>query len=286
MSLVPESLRDPRFTSTRGTGELIKAALDEGLRKIIIGLGGSATNDGGAGMARALGIRFLSSNGLDIPEGGAALRSLQSIDLGGADPRLHETEIIAACDVDNPLCGKRGASVVFGPQKGATPEMIKELDQALKNYAKCAYNATGRKVENQPGAGAAGGLGAGLLYFTKAQLKPGVTIVLDAIGFTDIVKDAFFVMTGEGRTDFQTAYGKAPVGIAKVSKQFNVPVFCISGGLGEGASDVLSHGIDAVMSICDRPMSLKECMDQSEWLIEAASERLCRIVNATNSTNK
>jgi len=280
LPLVPPDRRDPRITTTYGTGELIRAALDAGLRRIIIGIGGSATNDGGTGMAQALGAKFLALDGAELLPGGGALARLATIDLSGLDPRLTETEITVACDVDNPLCGQRGASAVFGPQKGATPAMVAELDAALGHFAGCAQAATGRNVAELAGAGAAGGLGAGLLFFTPAKLRPGVEIVLEAVKFADVVKDAAFVITGEGRTDFQTAYGKAPVGVAKVAKNYSVPVFCISGGLGDGADDVLAQGIDAAMSICSRPLSLEECMRDGATLIEEAAARLCRILKA------
>ena len=280
LPLIPGPLRDPRRATSFGTGELIRAALDAGLRRIILGIGGSATNDGGAGMIRALGARFADASGNELAEGGAALAGLASVHLDGLDPRLHETEITVACDVDNPLCGPRGASAVFGPQKGATPEMVAELDAALWHYALVAQKATGRVVAEVPGAGAAGGLGAGLLLFTPAVLRPGVEIVLDAVKFQEIVEGAAFVLTGEGRTDFQTAFGKAPVGVAKAAKRHRVPVFCLSGSLGAGADETLSQGIDAVMSICDRPMSLEECMQRGGELIEAAAARLCRILRA------
>ena len=280
LPLVPPDRRDPRITTTYGTGELIRTALDAGLRRIIIGIGGSATNDGGTGMAQALGAKFLAADGAELPPGGGALAQLKTIDLSGLDSRLTKTEITVACDVDNPLCGQRGAAAVFGPQKGATPAMVAELDAALGHFAGCARAATGRNVADLAGAGAAGGLGAGLLFFTPAKLRPGVEIVLEAVKFAEVVKDAAFVITGEGRTDFQTAYGKAPVGVAKVAKQFGVPVFCISGGLGDGADDVLAQGIDAVMSICSRPLSLDECMRDGATLIEEAAARLCRILQA------
>lgn len=286
LPLLPPEQRDPLVATTLGTGELIRAALDAGLRRIIVGIGGSATNDGGAGMARALGAHFLDAQGNELAEGGAALARLAKIDLGGFDRRLQETELIVACDVDNPLCGTRGASAVFGPQKGATPELVAQLDAALARFAECARRATGRDVANVAGAGAAGGLGAGLMFFTPAKLRPGVEIVLEAVGFSGIVKNADFVLTGEGRTDFQTAYGKAPVGVAKVAKQFGVPVFCLSGGLGNGADDVLAQGIDAVMSICPRPMTLEECMNEGPVLIEAAAARLCRIAQAFIGTTR
>ena len=277
--LTPEQ-RNPRLTTTFGTGELLRAALDAGLRKIILGIGGSATNDGGMGMAQALGIRFMGDDGAELPYGGAALARLKQIDLSGLDPRLRNAEITVACDVDNPLCGPRGASAVFGPQKGATPELVAELDAALAHFAEVATQATGRQAADQPGAGAAGGLGAAMLFFTSAQLRPGVDIVLDAVRFAEVVKGAAFVITGEGRTDFQTAFGKAPVGVAKVAKPFKVPVFCISGALGEGTDTLLSHGIDALLSICDKPMTLEEAMNTGENLIEAATARLCRIIRA------
>ena len=280
LPLVPAKKRDPRITTSYGTGELILAALDAGLRKVIIGIGGSASNDGGAGMARALGVRFTDMQGQELPEGGAALAKLKQIRVDGIDARLRDTEIIIACDVDNPLCGLRGASAVFGPQKGASPDVVAELDSALRHFSAVARQATGRDVSERPGAGAAGGLGAGLLFFTSAQLKPGVEIVLAAVGFTDLLRDAAFVVTGEGRTDFQTAFGKAPVGVAKVAKRFAVPVFCLSGSLGEGADEVLAQGVDAVLSICDKPMALEECMAGAGALIESAAVRLCRIIKA------
>ena len=278
LPLIPKEQRDPRITSTFGTGQLMKAALDAGLRCIVIGIGGSATNDGGTGMARALGVRFLDAQGVDLPEGGAALAQLAQIDLTNLDPRLAGINLLVACDVDNPLCGPRGASAVYGPQKGATPAMVTELDAALGVFAAVAAAATGRDMALQPGAGAAGGLGAGLLFFTPASLRPGVAIVLETTGFDAMVKDAHLVITGEGRTDFQTAMGKAPVGVAAVAKRHGVPVLCLSGGLGEGADDVLAHGIDALASIVHQPMALEDCMAQGEALLEAAAARVCRLL--------
>ena len=280
LPLLSKEQRDPRITSTYGTGQLIKAALDKGVKKIIIGIGGSATNDGGTGMAKALGARFFDSSGQELREGGAALADLASIDLSGFDKRVAQVEMLVACDVDNPLCGTRGASAVYGPQKGATPAMVQELDAALARFAAVAQESTGKDVADHAGAGAAGGLGAGLLFFTPAKLRPGVEIVLETMGFTELVSQAAFVITGEGRTDFQTAFGKAPVGVAKAAKRFNVPVLCLSGGLGDGAEDVLDHGIDGIMSIISRPMELEECMLHGEALIEAGAERLCRFLKA------
>lgn len=278
LPLVPRERRDPRRTTTRGTGELMRAALDAGSRKLVVGIGGSATNDGGTGMARALGARFLGPDGAELPEGGAALARLDRVDLSGLDPRLAGAELLVACDVDNPLTGPRGASAVYGPQKGATPEMVRELDAALCRFAERAREATGRDVAGRPGAGAAGGLGAGLLFFTPARLRPGVEIVLEATGFEELARGADLVLTGEGRTDFQTAMGKAPVGVAAVARRHGVPVICLSGGLGDGAEDVLARGIDALASIAPGPMSLEECVARGPELIEAAAARVCRLV--------
>lgn len=278
LPLVPKDKRDPRIATTYGTGQLMKSALEKGLRKIIIGIGGSATNDGGTGLAQALGVKFLDASGQELAQGGAALEKLARIELGGLDPRIAEAEIMVACDVDNPLCGPRGATAVYGPQKGATPEMVAELDSALGVYAKIATAVTGKAMAEYPGAGAAGGLGAGLLFFTNAELRPGVEIVLEAAGFEAMVETADLLITGEGRTDFQTAFGKAPVGAAKVAKQWNVPVVCIAGGLGDGADDVLAQGIDGLASTVPQPMSLEECMNCGGALIEEATTRVCRLI--------
>ena len=278
LPLVPREKRDPRVTSTIGTGELLRAALDAGLPRAILGIGGSATNDGGAGLARALGVRFLDAKGRDLPEGGAALRGLARIDSSRLDPRLERVELLVACDVDNPLTGPRGASAVYGPQKGATPEMVRELDAALARYAEVARQTTGRDVGAVPGAGAAGGLGAGLLFFTPAKLRPGVEIVLEATGFEEKVRGAALVFTGEGRTDFQTSMGKAPVGVAAAAKRHGVPVVCLSGGLGPGADEVLERGIDALASAMPGPMSLEEAVAGGAALVEAAAARACRLL--------
>jgi glycerate kinase len=278
LPLVPRDRRDPRVTTTYGTGELVRAALDAGVRRLVVGIGGSATNDGGAGFARALGVRFLDAAGAELPEGGAALARLARVDLAGLDPRLAGVDLEVACDVDNPLTGPRGASAVYGPQKGATPEVVRELDAALGRYAEVARAATGRDVAGRPGAGAAGGLGAGLLFFTPARLRPGVEIVLETTGFDAIARGADLVITGEGRTDFQTAMGKAPVGVAAAAKRHGVPVVCLAGGLGPGADDVLAHGIDALLGTPAGPMSLEEALAGGAALVEAAAARLCRLV--------
>jgi glycerate kinase len=283
LPLVPRERRDPALASTFGTGQLVRAALEEGLSPLVVGIGGSATNDGGAGFARALGVRFLDADGRELAEGGAALAALARIDLRGLDPRLASTEVLVACDVDNPLTGPRGASAVFGPQKGASPAMVAQLDAALGTYARVASAATGREVAQRPGAGAAGGLGAGLMYFTKARLMPGVELVLEATGFDALLAGVTLVLTGEGRTDGQTAMGKAPVGVAAAAKRHGIPVVCLSGGLGEGADAVLAQGIDALAAVVPGPMALEEAMANGEALIEAAAARVCRLLKLGRS---
>jgi glycerate kinase len=278
LPLVAEQERNPCLTTTKGTGELVRAALDAGLERLVLGIGGSATNDGGAGFARALGARFLDDSGDEVPEGGAALARVRRIDLSGMDGRLNDLEILVACDVDNPLCGPRGASAVFGPQKGAGPEVVGLLDAALARYAGTAKAATGRDAADIPGAGAAGGLGAGLLFFTNARLRPGVEIVLEAMNFEELARSADIVFTGEGNTDFQTAYGKAPVGVASAAKRHGRPVVCVSGGLGKGWRDVLEKGIDVVVPCPPAPMSLQECMERGAGMISDAAERAARLV--------
>lgn len=274
LPLVPREQRNPLLASTFGTGQLIKTALDQGIRRLIIGIGGSATNDGGAGMARALGAKLLDRQGRELPDGGGALKDLARIDLSQLDPRLQDTVIRVACDVDNPLCGPRGASMVYGPQKGATAAMVAELDQALGRYAEVARIATGKDMAQAPGAGAAGGLGAGLLLFTPAELRPGIEIILEATGFEEKIKQADLVITGEGRTDFQTAHGKAPVGVARLAKKCHIPVICLAGGLGPGYEDVLTEGIDGIMSIVPQPMTLEECLVSAEELVTKAAARM------------
>jgi len=270
ITLVPEGRRDPRVASTFGTGQLIRAALDAGFRHLVIGIGGSATNDGGSGMAKALGVRFVDGRGDTLPEGGAALARVAAIDLGGVDARLAETEILVACDVDNPLAGPRGASAVFGPQKGATPAVVAELDAALERYARVATQATGRDVARHPGAGAAGGLGAGLLFFTPARLVPGIDLVLDSTRFDDQVRGASLVIVGEGRTDHQTSMGKAPVGVARVAARHGVPVLLVSGSLGPGAEQVLAQGIGRIVQAAPAELPLQEAMARASELLQAA----------------
>lgn len=260
LMLVPPAARNPRITTTRGVGEILKAALDAGARRFIVGIGGSATNDGGAGMLQALGARLLDADGRDLPPGGAALARLARIDLSQLDARLAEARIDVACDVDNPLTGPKGASAVFGPQKGATPAMVAELDAALATYAAAIKRDLGADIAGLPGAGAAGGLGAGFAGILGATLKPGIAIVLDAVDLDAAVRDADLVITGEGRMDFQTAHGKTPVGVARVAKRHGKPVIALAGGLGNGVEAVHDHGIDAVFSVLSRICTLEEAL--------------------------
>jgi glycerate kinase len=261
---VPPELRNPLNTTSYGTGELLLAALDHGVERVILGIGGSATNDGGLGMMQALGAKFSYSDGQSLPFGGGALTGLSSIDLSELDKRLAQISIIVACDVNNPLCGDRGASAVFGPQKGASPEMIQVLDKALYKYGKLMAQMTGREVIDIAGAGAAGGMGAALLGFLGAELKPGVEIVIDALGLADIVCDADLVITGEGRLDSQTITGKTPIGVAKVAKRFNRPVIALAGGLKDDHEVVYQHGIDAAFSILSGVTTLPDALAQAE----------------------
>lgn len=280
LPLVPAGKRNPRITSSYGTGELIVDALNFGCRKIIIGIGGSATNDGGSGMARALGARFLNADVQEIEQGGAALAGLKHIDLSGMDQRINEVEILVACDVDNPLLGPNGASAIYGPQKGANPEDVVELDAALEKFSQVASCATGKDVSGFPGAGAAGGLGAGLMYFTNAELKPGIEIVIEATGMEGLVANCDLVITGEGRTDFQTAMGKAPAGVGTLALKHGKVAICLSGSLGDGADDLTAFGIQGLFSIAPGPISLDECMRNARSLVEKAAYRLALLLKA------
>ncbi|ELY4668110.1 glycerate kinase [Cronobacter sakazakii] len=264
LHLVPTAQRDPRITTSYGTGELILAALERGVKAIIIGIGGSATNDGGAGMMQALGARFLDGEGRELAPGGAALAGLERLDLSTLDPRLAQVSVTAACDVDNPLCGEKGASAVFGPQKGATPAMVTELDAALRRFGEQLEAATGKVIISAPGAGAAGGMGAALLGMLNAELRPGIEIVIESLGLAQAVRDADLVITGEGRLDSQSIHGKTPVGVARVAKQFQRPVVAIAGSLTPDYQIVHEHGIDAAFSVIDRIVTLQEALDNAE----------------------
>ncbi len=283
LPLVSPEERNPMITTTYGTGELIKSALNRGCKKLIIGIGGSATVDGGAGVAQALGAKLLDRYGNDIAFGGGGLEFLDRIDISGIDQRIYEIETIVACDVDNPLVGPRGGPQVYGPQKGATPEMVNKLDEYLNGYAEIIKRDLNIDVKDVPGAGAAGGLGAGLIAFMKAKLRSGIEIVIQASGLKDRLKDADLVITGEGKIDRQTIYGKTPIGVAKTAKMYGLPVIAICGIIGEGAFVVYDNGIDALMSIISYPMTVEEAMDNAFKLISDAAERTIRLVLISRS---
>ena len=277
LHLAPKAQRDPRMTTSYGTGELILAALERGVKTIILGIGGSATNDGGAGMMQALGARLLDENRQALPPGGAALAQLAYIDLSGVDPRLQQVSITAACDVDNPLCGANGASAVFGPQKGATPEMVTQLDAALRHYGTLLEQATGREVINVPGAGAAGGMGAALLGMLNARLRPGIEIVIETLQLEEALRDADLVITGEGRLDSQSIHGKTPIGVARVAKRFGLPVIGIAGSLSKDYQVVHQHGIDAAFSVLDRVVSLEEALAEAADNLEVTARNVAAV---------
>lgn len=278
IALVPFEKRNPLKTSTYGTGQLIQAALDHNVEKIILGIGGSATNDGGAGMIEALGGRLLDSEGNSIPSGGGSLIDLDDIDLSNLDKRIQGVEIIVACDVDNPLLGEHGASAIYGPQKGADKKMVADLDSALSNYHDVLERVTKKSVKHIPGAGAAGGLGAGLLAFLHAKLEPGVEIVLTETNFHELVGDADLVITGEGKIDGQTIYGKTPIGVAKAAKRFNIPVIALSGTLGADYEKVYDHGIDAAFSIVQGPCKLEDALKNGPDYLERLARNVARLL--------
>ena len=278
LPLICRDERNPMHTTTLGTGELIADALEAGIRHLIIGIGGSATNDGGAGMARALGVRFLDRDGRELPNGGAALARLDHIDATHLDPRVVELEVEVACDVNNPLTGPTGASHVYGPQKGATPEMIEILDSALARYANVLQHDLGVDVADTPGAGAAGGLGAGLIAFLNAHLRAGVDLVFDAMDIDSALNGIDLVITGEGRVDRQDLYGKAPMGIAKRAQRAASPASQSAGSTGRDYHVVYDHGLDAVIGTVNRPMPLERAIAESARLITEAAMRACRLV--------
>ncbi|HVJ47826.1 glycerate kinase [Desulfitobacterium sp.] len=278
LPLVPLEKRNPLVTTTKGTGELITKAMDLGARDIILGIGGSATNDGGAGMAQALGVKLLDEKGKELKPGGGDLGRLARIDLAQIDPRLKSTKITVMCDVDNPLCGPQGASAVFGPQKGATPEMVQSLDRNLEHYAQMIKEQLGFDLKNVPGAGAAGGLGAGLLAFTGAELKTGVETILDTVKFDQMLEGADLVVTGEGRIDNQSLYGKVPMGVAKRALKHAKPVLAIVGSIGPGAEALYDQGLSSIVSIVNGPMTLEKSMEEAYELTIEATERTFRVL--------
>ncbi|EID3694738.1 glycerate kinase [Escherichia coli] len=274
---VPPECRNPMLTTSYGTGELILAALDHGVERIILGIGGSATNDGGAGMLLALGVAMLDTNGKSLPFGGGALSNLALIDASGCDARLKNVSVTVACDVNNPLCGATGASAIFGPQKGATPEMVASLEAALTNFGIRLQDATGRNVMTTPGAGAAGGMGAALLGILNAELKPGVEIVIDALHLDSLVADASLVITGEGRLDSQSISGKTPIGVARCAKRYQKPVIALAGGLTTDHQIVHEHGLDAVFSVLTQIATLPEALQDAEYNLRVSARNIASV---------
>jgi len=286
LPLVPPERRNPRVTTTYGVGELIRTALDLGSRHFILGIGGSATNDGGSGMAQALGASLTTAKGSEIGRGGAALATLAHISTATMDARLQECIFEVACDVTNPLCGPKGASVVYGPQKGATPEMIKELDAALGHYAQIIEQDLHSAVSEIAGAGAAGGLGAGMIAFLGATLRPGAQIVLEAVQLEQHIATADLVITAEGQLDEQTAYGKSVGAVAELAKRYTLPVLALAGGLGENYRSVYSLGVDAVAVLPSGPMTLVFAMEHAAALMSDTTERALKLFQAGAAVHK
>ncbi|MGI6031008.1 MAG: glycerate kinase [Eubacteriales bacterium] len=278
LPMVPEDKRNPLYTTSYGTGELILAAIEDGCKKIVIGLGGSATNDGGLGIAQAFGVSFKDAEGKELGYGGGELARLATIDASGLDKRLADVEIVVACDVTNTLCGPKGASAVYGPQKGATPELVEVLDKNLAHMAKIIKEQLGQDIIDVPGTGAAGGASVPLMVFAGAKLESGIQVVLDVTEIDKHLKDADFVITGEGRIDGQSVYGKVPVGVGKRAKEFGLPVLAIVGDIGPGAEACYDHGVDAIMSTVNAAMPLKEAMERSTELMIEAAERVARMI--------
>ena len=279
LALLSLDERDPLNASTYGLGQAISEALDEGFRKFIVGIGGSATNDAGAGMAQALGANLLDDRGNTISFGGAALTSLQTVDISNMDSRIKDSKFLVACDVSNPLTGEEGASAVYGPQKGATPEMVQRLDDALSNFATVIKRDLKKDVSEMSGAGAAGGLGAGMMAFMGAELKAGVDIVLDTVNLRDKLSSVDLVITGEGGMDFQTIYNKAPIGVARIASEHNIPTIAIAGLLGSNFKIVHEHGIRAATSIVNGPITLEEASDRAFELISDSVEESLRFIS-------
>lgn len=278
LPLLRREERNPWRTTSYGTGELIRHALDYEVSHLIVGIGGSATNDGGAGMAQALGVRLLDASGRDLRPGGGNLRHLERIEPSGIDPRLATVDIEVACDVNNPLTGPEGASAVYGPQKGADPEMARELDRILDRYAAVIRRDVGPDVGTAPGAGAAGGMGAGLLAFTNARLRPGVEIVFEALRLDEHLRDADLVITGEGRMDRQDTFGKAPMEVARRAAALGIPTVAVVGSTGRDYHVVFDHGLAAVIGTVNRPMTIDRAVAEGGRLVSEAAMRACRLI--------
>ena len=277
-ALVPAEKRNPLYTSSYGTGELIRDALDRGFRDITIAIGGSATNDGGMGCMRALGVRFLDRAGRELMGNGSDLGRLAAIDDSGLDPRIADAVFTVMCDVTNPLCGENGATYTFGPQKGATPEILERLERGMENYRDILIRTYDMNPDTIPGSGAAGGLGAALLVFLRAQLKSGIETVLDLIEFDRRLKGVSLVVTGEGCTDWQSCYGKVVQGVGDRCRKHNVPAVALVGGMGEGAEQIYEHGIRSIVTTVNGIMPPKEAFKNAEILYYQAALRLFRLL--------
>lgn len=276
--LLESSARNPLLTSTFGTGEMIQAALDLGVSKIILGIGGSVTNDAGAGMAKALGAQFLDENDQAVPVSGGQLNRIHKIDLSRLDPRLNTVEIVIASDVNNPLCGVNGASAVFGPQKGATREMVEVLDQNLSHFADLAEKTVGRTFQHIAGAGAAGGLGFGLMAFAGAKIQSGVELVIEQTQLAEKIAQADYVLTGEGKIDFQTKFGKTPFGVAQVAKGLNKPVIAFAGLVGEGIEGLYDLGFSQIIGINPPDCTLQDALKNAEGNLQKACENIAKLL--------
>ena len=279
LEIVEKKKRNPMITTTFGTGELIRDALDHNVKEIIIGLGGSSTNDGGSGMAQALGAKLLDQNNHQIPFGGGNLDKLDKIDISNLDSRLHDVKIILASDVTNPLIGKDGASRVFGPQKGATPEMVEKLENNLQHYAKIVKRDLNKEVALVSGAGAAGGLGAGLIAFTTCEMRRGIDLAIEVTKLEEKIRDADYVFTGEGGTDFQTKFGKTPYGVAKLGKKYHKPVISLAGYLGEGIDSLYSEGFTAIFGIIPGACDLSTALKNGPSNVARTTENIVRLLN-------
>ena len=277
-ALVPSEKKNPLYTSSYGTGELIRDALDRGFRDITIAIGGSATNDGGMGCMRALGVRFLDRAGRELMGNGSDLGRLAAIDDSGLDPRIADAVFTVMCDVTNPLCGENGATYTFGPQKGATPEILERLERGMENYRDILIRTYDMNPDTIPGSGAAGGLGAALLVFLRAQLKSGIETVLDLIEFDRRLKGVSLVVTGEGCTDWQSCYGKVVQGVGDRCRKHNVPAVALVGGMGEGAEQIYEHGIRSIVTTVNGIMPPKEAFRNAEILYYQAALRLFRLL--------
>ena len=281
IGLLSSDERNPMYTTTYGTGKLIIDALEAGYKTIILGIGGSATNDGGSGMAQALGVSLMDKSGKEIAHGGGHLSSLEYIDTSRIKPLINEAQIIVACDVTNPLFGYNGASFIYGPQKGGTPAMIETLDKNLEHFAKLIKEQLNIDVANVPGSGAAGGLGAGLMAFANAQLKPGFEIIKSITRLEEFISKADLVFTAEGKIDFQTQFGKTPYGVAQIAAKYIIPVVALAGIIGNGAEILYEKGITSMFSIVDKPMTLKESIAHAEDLLQNTAERVMRAICIT-----